>query len=234
MRKVFLALLILIGIGSFASTTTVKADAANNTEGIKIDGHFDDWKDKPITNIQSNNDTYNIKHESLLADEDNVYFYLDMSPEHGYGYATIQPSGYKLTVGDKIFDITVQNPYNLTVNQPRKVDLYAYEEDGIGNVSKVLTSAKAYVNRIPINVDKGVGNGYTEKMEFKMPLRELGITGATPQKITMHNSDLGDQTLTVMGGSTGPILLAISGLALALLGLIKIPKISELRKSLHE
>ncbi|WP_338078484.1 Firmicu-CTERM sorting domain-containing protein [Companilactobacillus crustorum] len=179
------------------------------------------------------NDNYNIKHESLLGDEDNVYFFLDMSPEHGYGYKTIQPSGYELTVGDKTFSLTVQNPYNLQVNHPRKVGLWVYEHDGIGNVNKEVDNV-ACLNRVPIKVDSGVGLGYTEKMEFKLPLSELGIKGTASQNITMTNHNLGDQTLHTTGGSTGPILLAVSGFAIALLAVIKVPKLSELRKSLHE
>lgn len=240
MKKLIVAMLVLLGLASFSVTTNVQAavtsNPTNDTTGIKIDGHFDDWKDKPITDIKSGNDDYNIKHESLLADQNNIYFYLNMSPEHGYGYSTIQPSGYELTVGDKQFSLTVQNPYNLQVNQPRKVNLQIWEHDkaGYGKVNKVTTKADVYLNRIPINVDKGVGQGYTEEMEFKLPLSELGITGTTSQEITMTNRNLGDQTLHVMGGSTGPVVLAISGFAIALFAVIKMPKINELRKSLHE
>ncbi|MGQ2375947.1 Firmicu-CTERM sorting domain-containing protein [Companilactobacillus zhachilii] len=240
MKKLIVAMLVLLGLASFSVTTNVQAavtsNPTNDTTGIKIDGHFDDWKDKPITDITSGTDDYNIKHESLLADQNNIYFYVNMSPEHGHGYDTIQPSGYELTVGDKQFSLTVQNPYNLQVNQPRKVNLQIWEDDkaGEGKINKVSTKADVYLNRIPISVDKGVGQGYTEEMEFKLPLSELGITGTTSQEITMTNRNLGDQTLHVMGGSTGPVVLAISGFAIALFAVIKMPKINELRKSLHE
>ncbi|CAJ1189037.1 hypothetical protein CPR19088_GLDEOEPO_01974 [Companilactobacillus paralimentarius] len=239
MKKLILAMLVLLGLASFSVTTNVQAavtsNPANNTSGIKIDGNFDDWKDKPITDIKSGNDNYNIKHESLLADQNNIYFYLDMSPEHGYGYVNIQTDGYTLTVGDKKFNISIKHePYNLEVNKPQRVNLWIYEEDNIGNVNKESTKAEAYVDKVPVNVDKGVGQGYTQKLEFKLPLSELGITGTTSQEITMTNRNLGDQTLHVMGGSTGPVVLAISGFAIALLAVVKMPKINELRKSLHE
>lgn len=237
MRKLILAMMISLGLISFGATTNTEAavnSSTNDPSGIKIDGHFDDWKDKPITDIKSGNDDYNIKHESLLADQDNIYFYLDMSPEHGYGYATLQPAGYELTVGDKKFSLTVMNSFNLQVNQPRKVDLWIYEHDNIDYVNKQSTKAEVYLNRIPIKVDEGVGQGYTEEMEFKLPLSELGITGTTSQDITMTNRNLGNQTLHVTGGSTGPVLLAISGFAIALFAIIKMPKIEKLRKSIHE
>lgn len=239
MKKIMLAMLILLGLASFGVTTNVKAavvsNPTNDASGITIDGHFDDWKDKPITNIKSGNDDYNIKHESLLADKNNIYFFVDMSPEHGYGYATLQPWGYELTVGDKKYSIHLTgNPYGLDVNKPRKLGLNIYEHDEIGKVNKDSTKAEVYANRIPINVDKGVGQGYTEKFEFKLPLSELGITGTTSQDITMTNRNLGDQTLHVTGGSTGPVVLAVSGFAIALFAVIKMPKLNELRKSLHE
>ncbi|WP_048699140.1 Firmicu-CTERM sorting domain-containing protein [Companilactobacillus heilongjiangensis] len=238
MKKIILAMLILLGLASFSITTNVQAAVDSNSMGspnITIDGNFDDWKDKPITDIKEPWDNYNIKHESLLADQDNIYFFLDMSPEHGYGYATIQPSGYELTVGDKKFSLSIlNNPYDLEVNKPKKVGLYIYEHDNIGNVNKEATKAEAYAVKVPINVDKGVGQGYTGKLEFKLPLSELGITGTTAQEITMKNTNLGTQTLHVKGGSTGPIVLAVSGFAIALLAVIKMPKINELRKSLHE
>lgn len=114
------------------------------------------------------------------------------------------------------------------------VGLYIYEHDNIGNVNKEATKAEAYAVKVPIKVDKGVGQGYTGKLEFKLPLSELGITGTTAQEITMKNTNLGAQTLHVKGGSTGPVVLAVSGFAIALLAVIKMPKINELRKSLHE
>lgn len=239
MKKIILAMLVLLGLASISVTTNVQAavtsNSTNDTSGIKIDGNFDDWKDKPINDIKSGNDDYNIKHESLLADQDNIYFFLDMSPLHGYGYVNLQPSGYELTVGDRKYSLNVEdNPYDLEVNKPKKVHLYIYEHDNIGNISKLSSKAEVYVTKVPINVDKGVGQGYTQKMEFKLPLSELGITGTTSQDITMTNRNLGDQTLHVKGGSTGPVVLAVSGFAIALLAVIKMPKINELRKSLHE
>ncbi|WP_338215886.1 Firmicu-CTERM sorting domain-containing protein [Companilactobacillus muriivasis] len=234
MKKIILAMLVLLGLASFSVTTNVQAAVDSNSMGspnIKIDGNFDDWKDKPITDVKEPWDNYNIKHESLLADQDNIYFYLDMSPVQGNGYLDIQPSGYKLTVGDKKFDITIKDdPYILDGNTPKKVHLWIYEEDGVGNVNMLSKKAEAYAARVPINV----GQGYTEKLEFKLPLSELGITGTTSQEITMKNANLGTQTLHVKGGSTGPVVLAVSGFAIALLAVIKMPKINELRKSLHE
>lgn len=234
MRKIFLSLLILLGLSVFGGTTNVEAATADNSYGIKIDGNFNDWAKYPKTNIQSNNDTYNIKHEVLMADRNNIYFYLNMSPEHGYGYMNLQPSGYELKVGNKRFWLTVENPYNLALNEKRAVNLQAYEDDNIGHVNEVLPNAKVYIAHKSINADPGVTNGSTQLMEFMIPLSDLGVTGTTEQDITMHNDTLGNQTLKTTGGSTGPVLLAMSGFAIALLGVIKIPKMSKLRKSLHE
>lgn len=240
MKKLILAMLVLLGLASFSVTTNVQAavtsNPANNTSGIKIDGNFDDWKDKPITDITSGTDDYNVKHESLLADQNNIYFYLDMSPEHGNGYRDMQTAGYEMTVGDRQFSLRMIDLSNLQENKPQKVRFQIWEDDANnqGRVNKASTETVAYVNKVPINVDKRIVHGYTDELEFKMPLSELGITGTTSQEITMTNKTLGDQTLHVMGGSTGPVVLAISGFAIALLAVVKMPKINELRKSLHE
>lgn len=233
MRKLYCLLIFLIGLVIFGGTTTVQA--ADNDFGIKIDGNFSDWSDKKKTDIQSNNDVYNIKQEVLLADGRNIYFYLDMSPKKGNGYNNLQPTGYQLRVGDKLFWLTIQDTYNLQINEKRAVKIYAYEQDSTGSgVDEILPNAKAYITKVNIEADSGVKNGSTQKLEFEIPFSDLKAVSTTSQKVTMHNDNLGNQTLTTEGGSTGPIVLAISGLAIACFGIIKIPKISELRKSLHE
>jgi hypothetical protein len=233
MRKLYCLLMFLIGLTIFGGTTTVQA--ADNDYGIKIDGNFSDWADKKKTDIQSNDDTYNIKHEALLADGKNIYFYLNMSPNHGNGYKNLQPAGYELRVGDKLFWLTIQDPYNLQINEKRAVKIWAYEQDNTGGgVNEILPNAKAYISRVRNNDDPTINNGSTDKMEFEIPFSDLKAVSTTSQKVTMHNGNLGNQTLTTEGGSTGPVILAISGLAIAMFGIIKIPKISELRKSLHE
>ncbi|APU71794.1 hypothetical protein LCR01_21060 [Companilactobacillus crustorum] len=55
MKKIFLSLLILLGLSIFGVTTNVQASSNENPSNIKIDGNFDDWSDKPITNIISGN-----------------------------------------------------------------------------------------------------------------------------------------------------------------------------------
>lgn len=225
--------MILFGC-SVLNTTTVKAadTDANNKFGITIDGNFDDWKNKPKTDIDFGKaDDFNIKRGVLLADQNNIYFYIDMSPKQGVGYTNLQPSGYELTVGNKAYSLTINNALNLKTNEIRKTNVNVWEHDSTGaylsdNVGKACLTR--------VSNDALVKGGITDKMEVMIPLSALKVSGTTEQKISLHNGNLGKQTLTTVGGSTAPILLAISGLAIAVLAIMKLPKVGELRKSLHE
>ncbi|MFH5811301.1 Firmicu-CTERM sorting domain-containing protein [Companilactobacillus sp. FL22-1] len=224
MRKIFLALLIF-GALVLTGTTNVEAATNSNNTDIKIDGNFNDWKDKPIT--KSNRGL--IKKESLVADKDNVYFYASMSPRHGVGYQEIARSGYKLTVGDKTFLLTVDPDDYASGN--RLTTMNVQEIDGDGKINKVAESSQVYIKS---KVNQGNGKGFKLDMEFKLPLSELGITNTASQDITLSNEDLGSKTLHVVGGSTGPVLLAISGLAIALFAIFKMPRIKRLRETSNE
>lgn len=238
MKRLLMGLMILVGLSVFGSTTTVKAAQtdANNKFGITIDGNFSDWENKPKTDIDFGQaDNFNIKQGVLLADQNNIYFYLDMSPKHGVGYAELQTSSYELKVGNKRYWLDVQGAGGLTVNQVKRINLKIWENDDTGgNVLGVFDQVKAYERRTPVHADSGVINGTSDKMEVMIPLSVLKVGGTTEQKISIHNANLGNQTLNTVGGSTGPILLAISGLAIAVLAIMKLPKVGELRKSLHE
>ena len=95
-------LVILAAIGVFLP---VEAHA-DNKYGIVIDGAFEDWKSLPITEFSfSYENGQNIKYVSLVTDESNMYFYLNMAPE-GHNYNNLQPSGHKLTIGNKVFWMT--------------------------------------------------------------------------------------------------------------------------------
>jgi hypothetical protein len=59
--------------------------------------------------MKENGDNDNIKYVSLLTDDKNVYFYVEMKPQLSGGYTELQPSGYKLTVGGVVYDIDFNN-----------------------------------------------------------------------------------------------------------------------------
>jgi len=208
-------LLIVALFGAFwwgASTTVANADSnrtATNKYDITIDGNFDDWSGKPMTEVKENGDDYNIKRESLVADDDNIYFYLNMSPEHGGGYSTLQPSGYVLNVGSKTFYVTFKTDGTLSddTTVSGTVNAWNSENGGSGDLSQATMKVHRYKT----------ANGHNDIMEARIPLSELKVAGGS-QTITMKNANLGTQTLTATGGSTGPFILAGIGMVIALGG----------------
>lgn len=211
MRRVMLAMTALIAMLLWGGLTTpAHADSngsAANKYNISIDGNFDDWSDKPMTTVKESWDDYNIKKAALLADDNNIYFYLNMSPEHGGGYSTLQPSGYVLKVGSKTFYVTFKTTGNLTDGATVDGTVNAWNSDDGG--SGDLSQATMKVHRFK------TANGHNDIMEAKIPLSELKVAGGS-QTITMKNDNLGSQTLTATGGSTGPVVLAGVGLTIAI------------------
>lgn len=209
-RRVMFVMTVLMGVMLWGGLPT--AHAANNGSttnkyDISIDGNFDDWSDKPMTTVKEDWDDYNIKKASLLADDNNIYFYLNMSPEHGGGYSTLQPSGYVLKIGSKTFYVTFKANGNLTDGATVDGTVNAWNSDVSG--SGDLSQATMKVHRFK------TANGHNDIMEAKIPLSELKVAGGS-QTITMKNDNLGSQTLTATGGSTGPVVLAGVGLIIAL------------------
>lgn len=227
MRKWILTLCMFVGVLVFG-TVSVQA-ATSNQYGITIDGNFSDWSDKTMTSLKETGDDYNIKKACLLADNDNVYFYLNMSPEHGGGYSTLQPSGYELKVGSKTYWLTWQGVSGLSDGQTKSFTIYAYESDSTGgNVNKTLTQAQAVVHRYK------TANGHNDIMEASIPLSELKVSGTTSQSISIANTNLGTQTLTTTGGSTGPILISSVGFLMAIAGVVTYQKRKKVSRLAHE
>ena len=221
MRKFRMIMACLCGILLLAAPS-VKAEqmTSSNPYGITIDGNFEDWADKPKTDIAEPWDDYNYKQGSLLADSDNIYFFIDMSPVQGNGYNTLQPSGYKLTVGNKVFDLTFNGIFNnqdaSTIGQKKSLTIYCWAEDG--TVNEILPDAQAMVSRVKTKLN------YDDIMECKIPIADLKLETSGSQQITLSNSNLGTQTMVVNGGSTGPVVLSSIGLGIAVVGVVGFKK----------
>ena len=197
--------------------------AADNSYGITIDGNMSDWDDKPKTDISFSWDTYNIKQGSLLADDNNIYFFIDMAPltsnDHQGGYAVLQTSSYKLTVGSKVFWINVDNTFGWAwgvEGQSKAVNLWIWAEDN--SLNGYLTGVLAYMYRKPMT------GGYSDQLECLIPLSALNLQDGGSQTITLSNQNLGQQTLTTTGGDTGAVLLVVAALGLAAFAVFKISR----------
>lgn len=221
-RLFVVAALIFFFVGSYSTT----AYADSNSYNITIDGNFEDWQDKPKTTITSPGDDYNIKEGSLLADSEYIYFMIDMSPVKGNGYNTMQPAGYKLTIGEKVYWLTINGTFNTNDNsvigQRKEVSVFAWAEDN--SVNTTLANAQAMTYR------KQTELSYNDMLECRIPLADLNSSNGGSQTITLSNTNLGSQTMTVTGGSTGPILLAAAGFGLAAFGIWRFSKGKKARR----
>ncbi|MFB9769915.1 Firmicu-CTERM sorting domain-containing protein [Lactiplantibacillus modestisalitolerans] len=203
---------------SSSSSTTEPGQQYDGHPNIKIDGGFDDWAGVSKTKIREPGDDFNVKEGALLQYDGNLYIYINMSPNRGSGYRTLQPSDYKLTIGNVVYDLTIENADGQTYQALSKVDQTQAITMGVYNEKTNDWQAKpagasGYVTR-----KRTATGGFTDIFEVKLPLKALGASADDGQTITLKNSTLGAESMTVSGGSTGPILLAGSGFGLALLG----------------
>ncbi|MCW6145664.1 Firmicu-CTERM sorting domain-containing protein [Lactiplantibacillus plantarum] len=75
-----------------------------------------------------------------------------------------------------------------------------------------------------------VGNGYVSQAgshsiaEFRVDLSKFDISTMTGQTITMSNPNIGNQKMTVAGGSTGPYVISGVGVVIVAWGYFKFRK----------
>jgi len=199
-----------------------KGDGGSSYKGhanINIDGGFDDWSDITKTKIRETGDDYNVKEGALLQYNGDVYIYINMSPHMGNGYAALQPSGYKLTIGNKTYDLTVKN-----TNGDKYTSLNSTGETKNIIMDIYDSQDNKYVGK-PAGVDGSVtrkatdAGGDTDIFEIKIPLKDFVGSSDDGQTISLVNHNLGDQKMVATGGSTGPVVLASIGFGIALFGL---------------
>ena len=209
------------GTAANGDGTMASGDSGQSYTGhpdIVIDGAFDDWAHVTKTKIREPGDDYNVKDGALLQYNGNIYIYINMSPNQGNGYARVQPSGYKLTIGNTTYDLTVENANGSTftpldhVGATQKITMGIFEsKEGWQGTP---AGAEGYATRVATQT-----GGSSDVFEMKLPLKDFKASSSDGQTITLKNGNLGTQTMTVTGGSTGPVLLASSGFGIALFGL---------------
>ncbi|AVK63747.1 Firmicu-CTERM sorting domain-containing protein [Lactobacillus sp. CBA3606] len=187
---------------SSKDTTTTDANANNDNDNanISIDGKFSDWKNMTLT------EGYN-GYTAMVSDGNYVYVYVKMK------YGTVP--GY----GDYNFDIGGQKYYVWSKDIPSNVS--SGESKAVSFTGGKWNEGSQYGT---------VGTGYVSNdgshsiAEFKVNLSKFNISTMTGQTITMYNPNIGNEKVTVAGGSTGPILLSGIGVFIAGIGYVKFKK----------
>jgi len=187
---------------SSKATTTTSANANNDNDNLNIviDGKFNDWKNVTLT------EGYN-GYTAMVSDGNYVYVYVKMK----YG----QVPGY----GDYNFDISGKKVYVWSDNIP--------SSQNDGDVKAVSFTGGDYNEGHQYGT---VGTGYVAQSgghsiaEFKVDISKFGVSSMTGQTITMYNPNIGNEKVTVAGGSTGPILISGIGVVIVGFGYYKLRK----------
>lgn len=161
-------------------TTPINAEAVSTT----------DWSG--VTMHQWTTDNYTIHGVRASADSDNLYMYIDMNLKQEGNYTQLQPSGYKITVGNKVYDINLSYNYGIQAGQTENFNVGVYSEnDGSYQTFN--------------NVGSLTRTSSTDRAEFAIPLKSLGVSDQST-KITITNANLdntgSDLTVTANGNNT--------------------------------
>jgi len=149
----------------------------------------------------------------MVSDGDYVYIYVKMK----YG----QVPGY----GDYNFDIGGKKVYVWSDNIP--------SSQSDGDVKAVTFTGGDYNEGHQYGT---VGTGYVAQdgshsiAEFKVDLSKFKISNMTGQTITMYNPNIGNEKVTVAGGSTGPYIISGIGVVIAGLGYWRFRKAGKLKR----
>ncbi|WP_051006438.1 Firmicu-CTERM sorting domain-containing protein [Liquorilactobacillus vini] len=215
-----------------SSSTASSSDSVTNTNTsgnfkIVIDGQFNDWSGITKSNMVSGNDNDNIKKAALIADDQNIYFYIAMEPVLEGGYTQLQPSGYTLTVGGISYSLDFNHNSSVSLNdgETKMISLGIYDSK---TGSYVTLNGQAAVTKEKITQSLGDGStieGWADVVECAVPFSDLkGVSNTSGQIITLENTNLWTGKLETSGGTTHPVVLAGLGLGTALFGLWKLKK----------
>lgn len=200
------------GDQSSKGTTPTDSNAANDNDNlnIKIDGKFADWKNVTLT------EGYN-GYTAMVSDGNYVYVFVKMK------YTILVP-GY----GDYNFDIGGKPYYVWSKDMPQGTGVKEGESKPVTFTGGTYNEGHQYGT---------VGDGYVSSdknghniAEFKVDLRKFHLSTMTGQTITMYNPNIGNEKVTVAGGSTGPYVISGIGLAIAGLGYWRLRKSGKLKR----
>lgn len=184
--------------------------ASSDYVGINIDGSFDDWKDKPMTQINWPWQVdQNIYHQgSVFVDDENIYIYVNMSE---LSYTGFNGYDWKITVNGKTKPVVVVPPKGTEIAPEGSTDLVVRDQIGYGLIENSMG-----------RVVKSEGKG--DVAEIKIPKTFFCDDPDSIQTVQFYSPNLGPQCVTSVSSPTGAVIIAIAGLAIACFGLVKSKK----------
>lgn len=229
----FMLITIITLVGIFLFTNKVNAETTNNYN-IAIDGSFDDWVDKPKTDIFFDYNNGNVtKQGSFLSDGQYLYIYIDMDPYNkGHNYR-FQGSGWNIQVGNNITSLsfTVDGGiWSLQAGQKAAIkSVWSWSNQNPDQIfiNQEIAGATGFV----ASEKSSNGWAYHDRAEIKIPLNGFLKNPDIVQSMTIYDTDnMGQQKITIAGADTGSSMIVLSGFFLAIAVLL----IGKLKKSKKE
>lgn len=194
--------------------TSMPATAKSNGI-ITIDGYYDDWEGKPMTELTWNSNNGAAKHlVSMIKDENYIYIYLAMHPQY---HSSIPIDAINLSINNQtcLLFLRYANNQN-TVDWSHVVDL---KKTGTYPGLHPFTSYPNYsLGDAVVNIYNGKEQ---DKFELRISIPKLEQVMNVPQgtvnngsRIRLYMPNVGSQTVDLLGTSTDApvgIVLCIVG-----------------------
>lgn len=177
-----------------------------------IDGYFDDWEDKPHSDINYSWDTNNINHKaSMHRDDEYIYLHIKMSEN---SYSGFVGSNYifivdGISIPVIITDENGSNEFQSGLNQLVVRDQNGYTLiDGSGGIM--------------LRQD----GSFSDEAEIRIPLSFFSDNPNTIKDIEFNSPNLGGQSIINTGTSTNPFLIVCIAFLIVIFSLAIIRRIS--------
>lgn len=177
-------------------------DAVSSYVPITIDGNYEDWADKPHSQMSYSWDTNNNYHSgAIFRDETYVYLHIRMSPT---GYTQFNGNNYHFMADDKELYVQVETINNANIVNGNN-QLVVRRQNGY----QIIDDATGYLTH---------NSGQPDEWEIRIPLEAFPGAVKNIRTITFECSNLGEQVLSAKGTPTLPYLIAGGGLVIAVAG----------------
>lgn len=218
LKKVFMMTSVLVLAGMvFPSVSQAKKDGALKvgSEGIEIDGYYDDWKDFPSTDMTYySNNKLCVNKGSIYCDGDYLYVHVKMNDLYT---SQMGFHSFVLKVNDKETTIPI-----LGVNQDGSIDwsvpIYGGMSEGTHtNLAVFLGYYTACDSSVAFTVYDKDHKADTEgdEIEFRISMKDItkyfGVEADSIDTIAIKNPNIGGESIIYAGSPTAPIAGATAG-----------------------
>ncbi len=237
LKKVFSLMLVFAFAGiSFSTISQAKEDSGLKvgSDGIEIDGYYDDWEGFPTTDITyyANNKVC-INKGNIYSDGDYLYVHVRMNDIY-----TSQMSihSFVLKVNDKQTAIPI-----LGVNKDGSINwntpIYGGMAEGTHtDLAVFLGYYTSCDNAVAFTVydEKHAPDTKGDEIEFRISMKDItkyfGIEADSIDTIAIHNPNIGGESIVYAGSSTAPYVGAAAG-SLFVAGVVGVRQYKKKRKT---